>query len=99
MIIDLNSGGHASRKSDARRYLINMDANWDALGQTHPGEDRVDVGNALIVGLSIRDVDRAGDAIDVAAHDLTIAHQLYLGWVAQADRSEGRFLKIPVDPI
>jgi hypothetical protein len=76
-----------------------MDANWDALSQAHPGEDRVDGGNALTIGLSIRNVDRAGDAIDVAAHDLTVAHQLYFGWVAHADGSKGRFLKIPVDPI
>ena len=31
-IIDLNGGGHASRKDDARRHLIDMDADRDALG-------------------------------------------------------------------
>jgi hypothetical protein len=30
-----------------------MDADWDALNQTHPGEDWVDGGDALIVGLRI----------------------------------------------
>ena|SRR6516164_8013337 len=37
-IIDLDRGGHAGRKDDARRYLIDMDANRDALSQAHPGE-------------------------------------------------------------
>jgi hypothetical protein len=49
LIIDLNSGGHASRKSDARWNIINMNANWDALSQTHPGEDRIDAGKGAIV--------------------------------------------------
>ena len=60
---------------------------------------RVDGSNSLIVGLCIRNIDRASDAVDMAAHDLTIAHQLYFGRVAHADGSEGGFFKISVDPI
>ena len=76
-----------------------MNANRDALGQAHPREYRVDGGNSLIVGLCIRNIDRASDAVDMAAHDLTIAHQLYFGRVAHADGSEGGFFKISIDPI
>jgi hypothetical protein len=57
----LNSRGHARGKNNARRHFIDMDADRDALRETHPGKDRVDRGDALIVGLRIRDVDRAGD--------------------------------------
>ena len=31
-----------------------MDANRDALGQAHPGEDGIDGSNPLIVGLRVR---------------------------------------------
>ena len=37
-IIDLDGGGHAGRKDDAGRHLIDMDADRDALGQAHPGK-------------------------------------------------------------
>src|SRR6516165_1884583 len=97
-ILYVNGGCHASRKNDARRHLIDMDADRDALSKAHPGEDRVDISDALVVGLRIRNVDRAGDAVDVAAHDFAIAHQLDLGRIAHPDRSEVRFLEIPVDP-
>jgi hypothetical protein len=97
-IIDLDGGGHAGGKDNAWGHLIDMDADRDALGQAHPGEDGVDVGDALIVRLRVRNVDRAGDAVDAAAHDLAMAHQLDLGRVAHADGSEIRLLKISVDP-
>jgi hypothetical protein len=54
--------------------------------QAHPGEDRVDVGQPLPVGLRVLNVDAAGDTVDMTAHDLAIAHQLDLGRVADADR-------------
>src|SRR5205823_11505193 len=50
-IVNLDGGGHAGRKDDARGHRIDMDADWDALCQAHPGEDGVDVGDPLIVGL------------------------------------------------
>ena len=63
-----------------------------------PGEDRVDVGKPLPVGLRVRNIDAAGNAVDVTADNLAIAHQLDLGRVADADRFEIRFLEIAVDP-
>jgi hypothetical protein len=65
-IVDLNGGRHPGREDDARRYLLDMYAHRNALGQAHPGEDRVDSSHHLIVGLRVRDVDRAGDAVDAA---------------------------------
>jgi hypothetical protein len=38
-IFDVNGGSHAGRKDDARRHLIYMHTDRDALGETHPGED------------------------------------------------------------
>jgi hypothetical protein len=35
----------------------------------------------------------------VTAHDLTVAHQRDLGGIPYADRSDGRFLDIAVDPV
>src|ERR1700746_2494683 len=61
-IVDLNCGGHAGRKDDIGGYLIDMDANRDALGQAYPGENGIDVSNPLTVGLRVRNVDCAGDA-------------------------------------
>src|SRR3954453_13871678 len=97
-IIDLNGGRHPGREDDAWRYLVDMDAHRNALRQAHPGEDRVDSSYPLIVGLRVRDVDRAGDAVDAAAHDLTMTHQLNLGAIAYADGSKIRLLEISVDP-
>src|SRR5262249_23071071 len=97
-IIDLNSGSHTGRKDDARRHLVNMDTDRDALGKAHPGEDGVDRGYPLTVGLRVRYVDGAREAVDMAAYHLTVTHELDLGGVAYADRSEVRFLEICVDP-
>ena len=44
-------------KDDPRRHLIDMDADRYALGQAHPGEDRVDGSDPLTVGLRVRNVD------------------------------------------
>ena len=61
-IVDLNCGGHAGRKDDIGGYLIDMDANRDALGQAYPGEDGIDSSNPLAVGRRVRDVDEIGRA-------------------------------------
>ena len=52
-IIDLNRGSHTGRKDDVRRHLVDLDANRNALGEAHPGEDRVNGSDALFVGLRI----------------------------------------------
>jgi hypothetical protein len=45
-MFDLNSGGHADCKNDAwRRIATNADPY--GLGNSHPGEDGVDVGDFL----------------------------------------------------
>jgi hypothetical protein len=59
---DLDRGGHAGRKDDSWWHLVDMNANRDALGQTHPREDRTDVGDTLSGRLCIRNVDGASDA-------------------------------------
>src|SRR6476469_6580786 len=97
-IVDLNCGGHAGRKDDIGGHLIDMDANRDALGQAYPGEDGIDGSNPLTVGLRVRDVDCAGDAVDVTTYYLAVAHQLDFSRIAHADRSKVRLLEISVDP-
>src|SRR5882724_61785 len=97
-IVDLNCGGHTGRKDDIAGYLIDMDANRDALGQAYPGEDGIDGCNALTVRLRVRNVDCAGDAVDVTAHELIAAHQLDLSRIPHLDRSKVRLLEISVDP-
>src|SRR5271156_2744467 len=97
-IVDLNRAGHAGRKNDIGGHLIDMDANRDALGQAYPGEDGIDVSDPLTVGLRVRDVDCAGDAVDVSAHDLIAAHQLDLSRISHPDRTKVRLLEISVDP-
>jgi hypothetical protein len=49
--------------------------------------------------LCVRDIDAAGDAVDLAAEALAIALELDRGPVADADRLEVRLFKIAVDPI
>src|SRR5262249_18025795 len=82
-IIDLDGGRHAGGKHDARRHLVDVDPHRDALGEVDPGEDGVDGRETLIVGLRVRDMDRAGDAVDVAAHDLIVSHQGTVVFVSQ----------------
>src|SRR5262249_32634797 len=96
--IDLDGGGHAGHKDDARRHLIDMHTDRDSLGEAHPGEDGVDGSDSLMIGRRIRNVDGAGDAVDVTTHDLTIAHQLDSSRIAYADRSKVRLLEISVHP-
>jgi hypothetical protein len=59
--VDLDRGGHSRHENDALRHLIDVDAHGDSLREPHPGEDRIDDGNALPVRLRIGDVDRAID--------------------------------------
>src|SRR3954452_11235957 len=74
--VDLDRGGHAGRKDDARRRLIDLNANRNPLGQTHPCEDRIDAGDPLSGGLRVRDIDGVSDTVDVTAQDLAVPHQL-----------------------
>ena len=97
-ILYVNGRCHAGRKDDARRHLIEMDPDGDALGKPHPGEDGVDICDPLTGSLRIRNVDRASNAVDVTTHDLTVAHQLDLGRIADADGRKVCFLEISVDP-
>jgi hypothetical protein len=83
------------RKHEPTSGLIN---NRDALGQAHPREDRVDVGDPLSGGLRVRNVDGASDALDVTAQDLAVAHQLDARQIAHADRSQVRLLEVAVNP-
>jgi hypothetical protein len=96
--IDLHSRGHACCERHVLRHLIDVDAHRDALRQTHPGEDRVDVGKPFSIGLCGRNIDAAGEAVDVTADNLSIAHQLDLGGIADPDRFKIRLLEIAVDP-
>jgi hypothetical protein len=75
---DLHGGGHTLRQHYPLRHLVDMDAYRNALRQAHPGEDRVDVGEALPIGLRVRNINAAGDAVDMAAQDLRVTHQLYV---------------------
>jgi hypothetical protein len=98
-IVDLNRGRHAGREDDILRDLIDVDAHRDALGESHPSENGVHGGNPLIVGLCIGNVDRAGDAVDVATHCPIIAYQRDFGRIAHTDWGEVRFLEIAIDPV
>src|SRR5262245_42298001 len=97
--IDLDGGRHAGGKNDTSRHLVDVDPHRDALGEADPGKDGVDGRETLTVGLRVRDMDRASDAVDVAAHDLIVSHQLDLGRSAHAYRREIRLLEIAVDPV
>src|SRR5262249_46978175 len=84
-MFDFHGGCLAGGENDALGHVIDVDAHRDALGQTHPGEDRVDLRESLWAGLRIGDVDAPRDAVDVAADDFAIAHQLELRRIALAD--------------
>jgi len=58
----------------------------------------MDLSQALPVGLRVCDVDAAGDAADMAANDLAVAHQLDARRVTYTDRAEIGLLEIAVDP-
>src|ERR1700761_8262380 len=92
-IVYLNGGRHAGRKDNIGGHLIDMDTNRDALGQAYPGEDGINGSNPLTVGLCVRNVDCAGDAVDVTAHYLIAAHQLDLSRVSHPNRTKVRLLE------
>src|SRR6516165_3672381 len=96
--IDLHGRRHPGGQDDALGHLIDMNTDRDALRQAHPGEDRVDVGETLPIGLCVYDVDATGDAVDMPAHDLAVAHQLDASWVADTDWLEIGLLEIAVHP-
>jgi hypothetical protein len=71
--IDLHGGRHSCRQDHTLGHLIDVDAHRNTLGQANPGEDWVDVGEPLPVGLRVCDVDAARDAADMAAINLMLA--------------------------
>ena len=81
----MHRGGHPRRENYARRHMIDLDANWNPLRQPHPGEDRIDVGKALPIGLRVRHIDAPRNAADVPVNELLKAHQLDGGQVADVD--------------
>src|SRR6202030_646905 len=99
VFFDFDGCGHPGSKDDVGRHLIDVDSNRDALSKTYPGEDRIHRGDTLIVGLRVRNADRAGDAVDVAAQDLAMAHQLDLCRVAHVYGRDVGFLEISVGPV
>ena len=44
-------------------HQIDRNANGDALGQSHPGEDRINGRQPLSIGLRVRNIDAARDAV------------------------------------
>src|SRR5215471_1739188 len=98
MRFDLHRCSHPGREDHTLGHLVDVDPHRNALGEAHPGEDRVDIGETLPVGLCVCDVDAAGDAADMPANNLTVAHQLDAGRVAYLDPVETGLLEIPVDP-
>src|SRR5215831_9753265 len=96
--LDFHGRCLAGGENDALGYMIDMDPHRDALGQTHPGEDRVDLRESLRAGLRIGDVDAARDAVDVAADDVAIAHQLDLRRIALANGAQSRLGEVAIDP-
>src|SRR3984893_7235785 len=96
--INLHGGRHPGRKDHALRHLIDVDAHRNALGKAYPGEDRIDRCKPLLIGLCVRDIDGARDAVDVATNDLAIAHRLCLWRVGLVDRAEIDLLEIAVNP-
>jgi hypothetical protein len=59
--LDLHGRGRAPPRHQAHAvgHLIDVEAHRDALRQAYPGEDRVDRGEPLLVGLGVGDVDAA----------------------------------------
>ena len=94
----MHGGSHPGREDNALRDLVDMDPDRNALGKADPGKDWINRGKPLLVGLRVRNVDGARDAVDMATNDLAIAQQLDLGRVAYADRAEIDLLEIAVNP-
>src|SRR5262252_2667075 len=97
-MVDFHGGCLAGGENDALGHMIDVDAHGNALGQTHPGEDRVDLRESLRAGLRIRDVDAPCNAADVAADDVAIAHELDLHRVALADGAQSCLGEVAIDP-
>ena len=72
--IDLYRGGHSGRQDHTWRHVIDMNAHRDPLGQTHPGKYRIDLSQALPVGLRVCDVDAPGCAAVICQPSLLADH-------------------------
>src|SRR5215469_10110654 len=97
-MFDFHGGCLAGGENDALGHMIDMDTHRDALRQTYPGEDRVDLCEALRAGFRIGNVDAARDAVDVAANDVAVPHQLDLRRIALADGAQRGLGEVGVDP-
>src|SRR5262245_40643101 len=97
-MLDLDSSRLAGRQNHAVGHVIALYPHRDALGQAHPGEDRVDLRESSRAGLRIGNVDAARDAADVAANDLAMAHELNLHRIALANGTQGGLGEIAIHP-
>ena len=96
--VDRDGRGQPRHKAHVVRNGIEVNADGDALGEADEGEDRVDGRQPHARRRRVGDVDAARDALDVAAEDFWVAHQLDGRPVALPNPVEERLLEIAVHP-
>src|SRR5579871_3777429 len=96
--IDLHGGRYSAHEPNAVRHFIDVDAHRDALGEPHPGEDRVHRRQSCLIRLRVRNIDAARDTIDVAANELAVTHQLDRRAIAFMHPAKSGLLEVAVDP-
>src|SRR5258708_7985332 len=93
-----HGGCLAGGENDALGYMVDMDPHGNALGQTHPGEDRVDLRESLRAGLRIGDVDAPCDAVDPAPYAVSLTNTLDLRRIAPSHRAQPPLLELATAP-
>ena len=80
---DLDRRGDAGHQLHPLRNGIDVNFNRDTLCQPHPGEDRIDRGDAQLIGLRVWHVDRASDALHMPGDHRGITEQLeIMTWIS-----------------
>src|SRR5271166_4516744 len=95
---DGNGAGRACDEFDASGNLIDMDAHRDALGQTHPGEHRIDARQAPAVRCAVLVADGVADAFDMADDRCVETHKRGARSIADMDPGELCLFEIAGDP-
>ena len=68
--VNLNRGSRSAHQPNAVRHHIDVDPHRHPLREPHPGENGIYRSESSLIGLRVRNIYAARDAVDVTANDL-----------------------------
>ncbi len=99
VLLNGDGGGQARHERNSFGHVCDLEPHRHALGESHPGVNRIDARQALCTWRRIGHANAARDRVDTPDDRVIVAKQARLSDVADADVRHFRLLEIAVDPV